>query len=131
MYILDTDIVIFALKGDCRVTSRLKAKEEQPLCLALPTLMELFYGAYKSANPTRNVATVRTLAQQFSIIIPDESTAETFGQLKAQLESKGHPLDDMDIMIAGIALAGNYILVTNNIRHFQRIKGLQLENWHQ
>jgi predicted nucleic acid-binding protein len=129
MYLLDTDTIIYALKGDQKVTSRLQAAADQPLYLGLPTLMELFYGAYKSGNRTKNVATVRTLAQEFNVIAPDESTAETFGELKSGLESKGNPLDDMDIMIAGTALAKNFILVTNNIKHFRRIKGLQLENW--
>ncbi|WP_417914121.1 hypothetical protein [Candidatus Electronema sp. JM] len=51
--------------------------------------------------------------------------------LKAQLEATGQPVDDFDLVIASTALAHNLILVTNNIRHFQKIEGLKLENWSQ
>ena len=59
----------------------------------------------------------------------DEASARRFGKLKAELETRGEPLDDLDLEIASIALENNLTLVTNNTDHFKRIKGLELENW--
>jgi predicted nucleic acid-binding protein len=97
--------------------------------LAISSLMELYYGAYKSSHRAKNLARVRTLAREFTLVGLDEGQAETFGQIKADIERQGLPLDDMDIMIAAAALSHNLVLVTNNIRHFSRIKGLSLQNW--
>jgi tRNA(fMet)-specific endonuclease VapC len=56
-------------------------------------------------------------------------TLKKFGQLKAQLRKAGTPVADFDLLIASVAIAKNLILVTNNTRHYQRISGLNLENW--
>lgn len=129
MFLLNTDIVIYALKGHPQVTGRLSQFADHPMYLSISTLMELFYGAYKSSQRIKNVARIRTLLQEFNIIHFDEAMAETFGEIKAGLEDQGVPLDDMDIMMAGMALSKNLILVTNNTKHFKRIQGLQLQNW--
>jgi tRNA(fMet)-specific endonuclease VapC len=57
------------------------------------------------------------------------STIETFTDVKLALEKKGEVIEDFDLLIAATALSLNYTLVTNNVRHFERIRGLQLENW--
>ena len=54
---------------------------------------------------------------------------DTFGELKAKLEKSGKTIDDMDLLIGSTALTHNLILVTNNISHFERIEGLEIENW--
>jgi len=59
------------------------------------------------------------------------ANAEIFGRLKADLEGKGSPLDDFDLIIATSALSHNLTLVTNNEKHFKRIEGLKLTNWTQ
>jgi tRNA(fMet)-specific endonuclease VapC len=56
-------------------------------------------------------------------------TGEVFGHLKAQLEIKRTPLDDLDLLIAACALTNNLTLVTNNEKHFQKTPGLKLTNW--
>jgi tRNA(fMet)-specific endonuclease VapC len=64
------------------------------------------------------------------IILPfDEPAAWRFGPLKAELESKGEPLDNLDLQIASIAIESNAWLLTNNTKHFKRINGLRLMNW--
>ena len=91
--------------------------------------MELYYGAYKSQRVTANAARVKTLAQSIEMVPVNAAVAETFGMIKATLESGGNRLDDFDLAIAATALANNLILVTNNTDHFTRIDGLRIENW--
>ena len=91
--------------------------------------MERYYGAYKSAAVTANVAKVRRIENAFDVITVDFSLAETFGMLKSGLETKCTPLDDFDLVLAACALAHNLTVVTNNEKHFERVEGLRLESW--
>jgi tRNA(fMet)-specific endonuclease VapC len=67
--------------------------------------------------------------RQLPIFPLGEATLKRFGALKTQLRQSGQPLPDFDLLIASVALVENRILVTNNTRHYERIPGLQLENW--
>jgi predicted nucleic acid-binding protein len=129
MYLLDTDTVIYALKGHPNVVSNLKLHLQDPLLLSSITLMELFYGAYKSQKVTVNLAKIKTLEKELHTLPVTREIAEVFGMLKADIERKGTPLDDFDLALAASAMARNLVLVTNNIKHFKRIEGLRLENW--
>ena len=129
MFLLDTDTLIYSLKGNATVLRHLEAHRNDLLRISVISLMELYYGAYKSAKVTANLAKVRRLEDAFDALPVDFSTAETFGMIKSVLESQGTPLDDFDLVIAASALACNLILVTNNEKHFCRVEGLKLENW--
>ncbi len=129
MYLLDTDIVIYSLKGHATVQDNLRQHYNDLLCLSVISLMELYYGAYKSERVESNLAKVKTLESSLKIIRIGEEVVELFGMLKSRLENEGQPLNDFDLIIASIALTHNLIIVTNNKRHFQRIEGLKLENW--
>jgi len=131
MYLLDTDIIIYSLKGNENVMSNLELHMEAQLGITIITLMELYYGAYKSQKPAANIAKIKTLENSLSIISISRESGEIFGMLKADLENNGTPLDDFDIIIAACALTNNMTLVTNNLRHFKRIEGIKLENWAQ
>ncbi len=129
MYLLDTSIVIYALKGDEAVTSQVDRHRLDPMLLSVVSLMELFYGAHKSQRTRSNLAKVRRLERAFEVLSLSSETADTFGELKAHLELRGTPLDDFDLAIAATALSHNLVLVTNNEKHFKRIEGLAVENW--
>ena len=129
MYLLDTDTVIHILKGDPVVEANLKHHIHDPIKIGTITLMELYYGAYKSQRITSNLAKIRTLENVLEVIPIGEEIAEIFGREKTRLEKKGIPLDDFDLILGCCALAHNLTLVTNNIRHFRRIEGLQVANW--
>ena len=129
MYLLDTDTVIYSLKGEPAVKKNLREHFHDPLKMSVITLMELYYGAHKSQKIASNLAKIKTLEISFQIIPISEESAEIFGMIKAQLEKAGSPLDDFDLIIASCALSNNLMLVTNNVRHFQRIEGLKLTNW--
>ncbi|MGD8521086.1 MAG: type II toxin-antitoxin system VapC family toxin [Desulfobacterales bacterium] len=129
MYLLDTDTIIYNLKGNAAVVKNLQQHTDDPMKISVITLMELYYGAYKSEKIAGNLAKVRTLENSFEIISADKGAAENFGLLKASLEKSGTPLDDFDLVIASCALAHNLILVTNNIKHYARVDSLKLTNW--
>jgi tRNA(fMet)-specific endonuclease VapC len=129
MYLLDTDTIIYALKGHPKVVERLASEAHRPKALSVVTYGELFYGAMKSAAPQANLAKVRRVAELFPVVEVSRAIMETFGSLKAELQQHGRVVDDFDLVIAATALALNYALVTNNERHFRPIPGLRVENW--
>jgi tRNA(fMet)-specific endonuclease VapC len=129
MYLLDTDIIIYSLKGHPVLQKNLRRHLNDPLQISIVTCLELYYGAYKSQQVTGNLAKVKRIEETLEVIPLGTEAAEIFGRLKAQLEIKGTHLDDFDLMIAACALTHNLTLVTNNEMHFRRIDGLKVTNW--
>lgn len=129
MFLLDTDTIIYSLKGHPGVVSQLQAHRADPMRVSVITLMELYFGAHKSQKKVSNLAKVRTIENSLPIIPVGKAEAEIFGVYKATLEQNGRPMDDFDLIIAATALANNLTLVTYNTKHFSRIEGLRLENW--
>lgn len=128
-YLLDTDIIIYSLKNDQTVQQNFLKNEAIPKHISIITYGELLYGAKKSQHIDKNLAVVYRIKELFPVIPIDLPIIETFGDLKAKYEKRGTVIDDFDLLIAATAFTSNYILVTNNVRHFERIEGLQIENW--
>jgi tRNA(fMet)-specific endonuclease VapC len=131
MYLLDTDIVIYNLKGHPAVKKNLERNLYAVLKISIVTLMELYYGAYKSHKVTSNLGKIKSIEEAVEIIPIGRESAEVFAMLKASLEKDSTPLDDFDLILAACALANDLVLVTNNVKHFERIEGLRLTNWTQ
>lgn len=129
MFLLDTDSIIYSLKGHEVINKNLFIHRHETLKISIITLMELYYGAYKSQQVSSNLAKVKTIEQSFEIIPVKLEAVEVFARIKAELELNGNRLDDFDLMIASCAIAHNLTLISNNTKHFQRIEGLKLENW--
>ena len=129
MYLLDTDTLIYSLKGHSAVVANLNRHRRDPMAVSVVSLMELYYGAHKSQRTESNLAKVRAVERAFRVLPLGAESAETFGSLKAGLDAQGLPLDDFDLCLAALALTHNLVLVTNNTRHFERIDGLHLDNW--
>ena len=129
MYLLDTDTIIYSLKGNPAVQKNLEAHIDVQMSLSVITLLELYYGAYKSEKVASNLSKVKIIEKAFKIIPTGTEVLDIFGMIKADLERSGNPLDDFDLIIAACALAHNLTLVSNNTRHFERIPGLKLDNW--
>ena len=92
MYLLDTDTVIYSLKGEPAVEKNLREHFHDPMKMSVITLMELYYGAHKSQKIASNLAKIKTLEISFQIIPISEESAEIFGMIKAQLEKAGSPI---------------------------------------
>jgi len=129
VYLLDTDTVIYALKGQPEVLRNLALHADDPLGVSVITLMELYYGAFRSRQVAGNLAKVRSLEKAVQVWDLQADAAEVFGALKAQLESDGNRLDDFDLGIAACALVHNLTLVSHNSAHFARVRGLRLDDW--
>jgi predicted nucleic acid-binding protein len=117
------------MKGIPKIKENLMRRYHCPMKISAVTFMELYYGAYKSQKIEDNLEKIKILEQSFAILPLTMKSVELFGMLKAELELKGTRIDDFDLMIGACALTHNLILVTNNEKHFQRIKGIKLENW--
>ena len=131
MYCFDTDVLSAVLRRDppLRLIRRLASVPAEQQFTTAITLGELLYGADKRASP-RLSDRVRDLVRSLVGILPfDETAAERYGPLRADLERAGRPLDEPDLRIASIALANDLTLVTANVRHFSRVPELAVENW--
>lgn len=92
-------------------------------------LGELLYGASKAGRDDLVVRINEIITTRVNVLPFDERAAEKYGSLRAVLESEGRTLHEADLRIASIALAANLVVVTGNLRHFERIPGLIVENW--
>jgi len=128
-YLIDTNIIIYSIKGNSVVHDKFLKNENIPKSISVITYGELLFGAKKSQNYEKNLAIVYRIKELFPIIDIDKAIVETFSELKANMQKAGSPIDDFDLLIASTALTMNSILVTNNEKHFNRIKGLKIENW--
>ena len=128
-YLIDTDILIYSLKGNEKVISNFQSKKNNPKSISVISYGELIHGAKKSKYVEKNLANVKRLIEIFPVINITPAVMDTFGELKANLEKSGNIIDDMNLLIGSTALVHNLTLVTNNINHFSRIEGLELENW--
>jgi len=129
VYLLDTNIVIYCLKGHEVVNKNLLSYLNDPINISVVTLMELYYGAYKSKKVESNLAKIKTLENSIEVIPLGKEVVEIFGIYKAKLERSGTPLDDFDLILAACAMTNNLVLVTNNTKHFKRIEGLKITDW--
>ena len=129
MYLLDTDTVIYILKGHLAVKKNLEEHLYDPIKLSVITLMELYYGAYKSQKVSSNLAKIKALEGSLEIIPLGQEIVELFGLHKAKLEKAGTALDDFDLIIGSTCIANGYTIVTNNEKHFNKIPGVKVVNW--
>jgi len=127
--LIDTDIIIYSLKGNPVVQKWMLDNQTIPKFISVITYGELLYGAKKSSHTEKNSATVSRIAELFPIIDVSKGIIEVFGDIKVKLERSGNRIDDMDLLIAATAIYMNFALVTNNKSHFERIDDLTLENW--
>ncbi len=128
-YILDTDICIYWLKGNEHIEHKILSGGIDNIFGSFITVSEQYYGAYKSERVDENLTMMRKLTDRINVIESDDAISEAFGKLKASLENDGLIIDDADMLIAACALVHRLTMVTNNTKHFKRIKGLKLDNW--
>ncbi len=128
-YVLDTDTCIYWIKGNKRIERKIVQAGMENIRVTIITECELYYGALKSERKEGNVAVIKNLLRQLKTLHTQPGMSYGFGEIKAHLEKEGSPLDDADILIACIARHADHTLVTNNVSHFKRVRGLTLENW--
>lgn len=128
MRILDTDVCIEILRGNVDVVERRRTVVDRVTTTWI-TAAELHYGAAKSKAPAENHTLVDEFLSTLDVFGPGPVAARRFGTLKADLERQGRRLADADLLIAAVTLAEGAILVTGNLRHYERIPDLRIEDW--
>ena len=127
-YLLDTDSVSYAIRGQGQVAERIRLKLPSELAISSITYAELIYGAEKRAS-SKLTRSIDNFTSQIEIVPFGSDSAVHFGKIAAFMANDGISIGQFDTLIAAHALAMGYILVTNNVRHFSRVPGLRLENW--
>ncbi len=129
-YLLDTDICVYFIKGLFNLEQKIKDVGLENCCISVITAAELKYGVENSDSSKKEQN--RVIVHQFinSITqIPLDTCLDFYASEKARLRRVGQLIDDFDLLIGSTAIADNRIMVTNNARHFNRITGIQIENW--
>lgn len=131
-YLLDTNTCVDYLNGRWpSVVARVQRSDPGDLRLSSVAVAELRYGADKSARLRENHARIDQLVQDIQCLDFDLGAAAAYGRIRADLEVIGKTIGPNDLLIAAQALSQGLILITNNLREFQRVKGLQIENWRE
>ena len=128
-YMLDTNIAIYVIKRRPPEALATFNRHAGQLCISSITLAELIHGVEKSAMPDRNLRQVEDFASRLVVLEYGNKPAAHYGDIRAVLERKGTPIGVNDLHIAGHARSEGLTLVTNNIKEFERVDGLRLENW--
>jgi tRNA(fMet)-specific endonuclease VapC len=127
-YLLDTDTVSFALRGEGQVGAHIRRHKPSELAMSAITLAELRFGADRKGSRKLH-ALINTFAAAVEVSSFDEQAALEFGRIGNVLAERGTPIGELDVLIAAHAVSLRSTLVTNNVRHFSRVPGLVVENW--
>ncbi len=129
-YLLDTNICIYALKErPPGVLAKLRVVGPTNVVLSVITVLELRQGAEGSRDPSAAHGRLDSFVAPIKLLPFELEDAVHGARLRADLRRRGRPIGDLDSLIAAQALARNLILVTNNLREFERVGGLRTENW--
>jgi tRNA(fMet)-specific endonuclease VapC len=107
----------------------LKLKSSKDIYISSITIAELEHGVEKSKFPERNKVALVEFLSLFQILYYTDSDSSFYGKIRSDLEKKGKIIGTMDMLIASQALNNNLILVTNNVKEFERIENIKIENW--
>ena len=129
-FLLDTNICISLLKNQYGIREKIIEVEPKNCFISEITIAELYYGASKSSNKNERIKDVEFIATKFDVL-PIFPALEVFGDIKTKLESDGNRIDDFDILIGSTALVNNLVMVTDNVKHLERLPDIQIENWKQ
>ena len=127
-YLLDTNICIYFLKGQFNLNKKIEKAGLSNCYVSEITIAELKFGAENSENQEKNRKTVDQFVSKFTII-PIFNSLGIYAKEKTRLRKKGLPLDDFDLLIGATAISNNLTLVTRNVSDFERLKGIDIENW--
>ena len=126
-YLLDTDVCIELIKHNERVLDKVEAIGADHCFVTEITIAELFYGAAKSGRPEQ-FNDVEYILQSFDLkpLLP---SLRLYGENKALLEDKGQMIGEFDLLIGSCAVHNNLVMVTSNLKHFDHIPNITLEDW--
>ena len=133
MLVLDTTAVSDIMHRKPEALDRLRDLKPRDVILSAPVLAEIRFGLERLDPRSRRRQLLEVELQRLHDVIGwadwDQESAGLFGSIKSDLQARGKPIDDMDLVIASIALSLGAAVATSNVRHFERIPGLSIEVW--
>lgn len=126
-YVLDTNIISYYLKGIESLKDKISSNIDL-LSISIISYYEIVSGL-QSIDATKRITEFEKFCELIDIINLDKASILASCKIYASLKKSGKLIDDIDILIAGIALSNNLVMVTDNTDHFERIGGLKVENW--
>jgi len=128
-YLLDTNIAIYVIKRRPMNVLEHFNRHAGQLGMSVISQAELIHGAEKSSIPEQNFRALEDFCSRLTLLGYGQKAAAHYGDIRADLEHKGTPIGLNDLHIAGHARSEGLTLVTNNLKEFERVEGLRLENW--
>lgn len=129
-YMLDTDMCSYIIKErPIKVLQHFRKLDIEAICISIVTYAELMYGVERSSSKHINHSIIKDFTRHLEVKKWDIDAADQYAGIRTELETKGSPIGAMDMMIAAHAKSEKAILVTNNQKHFAKVKGLKIENW--
>ncbi|MBO5124257.1 MAG: PIN domain-containing protein [Spirochaetaceae bacterium] len=128
-YLIDTNIIIYRLKNLGNVNANFLKNKDKHMSLSGISYGELVFGAKKSKAVEKNMETVNAIKSIFPLLEITSEIMNIFGEIKAYTQKIGKTIDDMDLLIAATAITNNFTLVTHNMKHFENIPNLKVEDW--
>lgn len=130
MYLLDTNIVSYWMRGHQPLLERIKSHSPKDLSITAITLAEIYYGIEKSAvKKKERRSKIEQIRSILEIHLFDEAAAAKYGIIRTQLEKTGQVISERDLQIASIAMANRLCVVTHNTSEFNRVEKLKVEDW--
>jgi tRNA(fMet)-specific endonuclease VapC len=128
LILLDSNTIVYYLKGDENVVRRLQATSRRELAVSTVAAYELEYGTMRSSSQRRR-SVIASLLKGLHHVPFDRAAAEQAARIRVDLERDGVIIGPLDLLIAGTAVSRGALLVTSNTREFARVKGLRLADW--
>ncbi|MBR9778119.1 MAG: type II toxin-antitoxin system VapC family toxin [Cytophagales bacterium] len=127
-YLLDTNICVHFLRGKFGVIDKFLEIGTENFAISEITFAELVFGAENSSNPKKNLKLIEVFTNQI-VILPIFNAIYLYGKEKTRLRSKGLMISDFDLLIGCTAVDREMVMVTENLKEFERISGIKIENW--
>ena len=130
MYLLDTNIISYWMRGDQNLIARIRSHKPSELSISTITLAEILFGIQKSPIKKRERRQkIQRIASHLKIYPFDEPAAHGYATVRVHLEKTGQPISERDTQIASIGLANKLVVVTHNSKEFNRVPKLTVEDW--
>jgi len=127
-YLLDTCVCISMFRNEGKVRETLLNVGVENCYISEITIAELYFGLAKASDKKRKLEDIREVQSLFRII-PAYSSFKEYGEIRLSLEHTGQRVDQFDLLIGATAMHHELTLVTSNLKHFERMQGLEIENW--
>lgn len=129
-YLLDTNICIYLINNRFpQLNQKLADLEPDEVVLSSIVVSELRYGAENSSKKAENHKTLDFFLSAFEVLDYDVKAADVYGRIRSALKNSGTPIGAVDTFIAAHALSEDLTLVTNNVKQFENVSNLKIENW--